>query len=132
MTTIFKVETEIGDQPIMASLEAEELSQESMVELIFRAGSKAAILLKVEVNLDKGTYMVKINPLVTGISICLAGCGVSSFAGVIIDCWGQTKSSNNRRQAFIACLQGKGVNIASSYTQCAIGCLTGGIAASIL
>lgn len=129
MTNIFRIESSIYEQPFLASLDAQVETNSRMVELLFRTGVEETLLFTIDVDLEEGRFMVALTSSVTLVFVCLAGCGVSSIAGVIIDCWSETRHASDRRQAFIDCLKSKGANIASNYIQCAIGCLTGGLGA---
>lgn len=125
MTSIFAINTNVGARPITASLVVQDGGDDREVTLCFTEADQE---LWVTVNLEKGNYVTAFGTIEAGVTICLAGCGISSFAGALIDCWSKTRDESNRREAFIACLKEKGADIGSSYLQCAIGCLAGAAA----
>ena len=131
MTTIFEIDTYQNGNRFLSTLSAEDDGGDTTVVLALKLGPNGDVILTVECDLQSGSYSVTPSSTITTGSICIAGCGVASFAGAIFECWRKAKKSQNRKKAFISCLKGKGVNIASSYIQCVIGCLSGAVSANL-
>ncbi len=123
MATIFRVDTYAKERHFIWSLIAQE-GDKDFVDLALREGRENKIVLTVRVDMNTGQWTVVPFDLVASTTNCIAGCGVSSFVSPIMKCWKTTKKSANRKKDFIACLKGKGINVASNFIGCMVGCLS--------